>query len=139
MKSPSNKRVISNMAESEQNNVEKPINEALDKSVEHLSAVTLSEIGKARVLALKHLNESKNKESLIDIVKAWLTIPTITMGIPAALAVIITISVKYTALEHIPELPLAMMITEVPNEDFAMLEDLEFVTWLVENEQSSLL
>jgi len=127
------------MAESEQNNVEKPINEALDKSVEHLSAVTLSEIGKARVLALKHLNESKNKESLIDIVKAWLTIPTITMGIPAALAVIITISVKYTALEHIPELPLAMMITEVPNEDFAMLEDLEFVTWLVENEQSSLL
>jgi len=139
MKSPSNKRVTPDMSGSEQYNVEKPINEALDKSVEHLSPVTLSEITQARELALKHLNERKKKESLIDTVKARLTMPAVMMGVPAALAVIITISVKYTALEHIPELPLAMMITEVPNEDFAMLEDLEFVTWLAENEQSSLL
>lgn len=139
MKSPSNETITLNMAESEQKKIEKSINEALDQSVEKLSASTLSDITQARMQALKYFNESNSNKSYINTVKNWLTMPSITMGLPAALAVLITVSVKYTALENIPELPLAMMATEVPNEDFAMLEDLEFVVWLAENEQSALL
>jgi hypothetical protein len=99
----------------------------------------LSDITQARKQALKYLNENNRKKSYVDTVKSWLTLPSITMGLPAALAIMVAISVKYTTLENIPELPLAMMATEVPNEDFAMLEDLEFVIWLAENEQSALL
>jgi len=139
MKPPSNESITLKMAESEQKKVESSLNEALDHSAEKLSASALSDITQVRMQALKCLNENNSKKSYIDTVKNWLTMPSITMGLPAALAVIIAISVKYTALESIPELPLAMMITEVPNEDFAMLEDLEFVVWLAENEQSALL
>ena len=139
MKSPSNETITLNMADSEQKKVEKSINEALDQSVQKLSVSALSDITQARKQALKYLNENNCKKSYLDTVKSWLTMPSITMGLPATLAIMIAISVKYTTLENIPELPLAMMATEVPNEDFAMLEDLEFVVWLAENEQSALL
>ncbi len=141
MKSPSNlnERITLNKAEREQEKVEKTLNRALDQSIEQLSTSTLSDIAQVRRQALKHLSARNNKVSLIDIAKKWLLMPSITVGLPAALAIMITISMQYTKVESIPELPLAMMITEVPNEDFAMLEDLEFVAWLAENEQSVLL
>ncbi|MFT5759026.1 MAG: hypothetical protein ACI9LM_003775 [Alteromonadaceae bacterium] len=141
MKSPSNsdETLGLNKTKNEQDKVEQTINDALDQSIEQLSTSTLSDIAQVRLQALKHLNARNSKESLFDIVKKWLAMPSITFGVPAALAIMITVSVKYTGVESIPELPLAMMITEVPNEDFAMLEELEFVAWLAENEQSILL
>jgi hypothetical protein len=141
MKSPSNSDeiLVLNKTKNEQDKVKQTINSALDQSTNELSASTLSDIAQVRRHALKHLNTKTSKESLFDIVKKWLAMPSIIVGVPAALAIMITISVKYTGIENIPELPLAMMITEVPNEDFAMLEDLEFVAWLAENEQSILL
>ena len=93
-----------------------------------------------RALALNQSNaQVRSNKSAVDRCITWLFNPMIKIGVPVAVAVMIVISVKYVTFETIPELPLAMMATEVPNEDFAMLEDLEFVTWLAENEQSALL
>jgi len=117
-----------------------PINEALDHSVAHLSKSTLSDIARVRATALSQSNtQTKSMKSVVERCLAWLFNPSISIGVPVAAAVIIAVSVKYASVKTIPELPLAMMAIEVPNEDFAMLEDLEFVTWLAENEQSALL
>ncbi len=116
------------------------VNDALDHSVAHLSEKTLLDIARVRAIALNHSNtQTRSRTSVIDRCLGWLFNPFINIGVPIAVAVVIAISVKYASVESIPELPLAMMVTEVPNEDFAMLEDLEFVTWLAENEQNALL
>ena len=116
------------------------VNDALDHSVSNLAENTLSDIARVRALALSQGNaQVTSKKSVIDTCITWLFNPIINIGVPVAVAIMIAISVKYVSFETIPELPLAMMATEVPNEDFAMLEDLEFVTWLAENEQSALL
>jgi len=116
------------------------VNDALDHSVSNLAENTLSDIARVRALALNQSNaQVAAKKSVVDTCVTWLLNPMINIGVPVAVAVIIAVSVKYVSFETIPELPLAMMATEVPNEDFAMLEDLEFVTWLAENEQSALL
>jgi len=141
MKSPSNSdgSFTLKKAKKKQNKVEKTITAALDQSIDQMSASTLTDIADVRRQALAHLNVEKSKNSLIDIVKKWLMMPPVAAGLPVAFAIMVTISIKDTEMDSIPELPLAMMVTEVPNEDFAMLEDLEFVAWLAENEQSILL
>jgi len=132
MKSPSN--------DEEEGKVKLACNDALDHSVAHLSQNTLSDITRVRAVALSQSNaQTRSRKSVINRCIDWLFNPFINVGVPIAVAVVIAISVKYASIDAIPELPLAMMATEVPNEDFAMLEDLEFVTWLAENEQSALL
>lgn len=104
------------------------VNNALDHSVNNLSENTLSDIARVRAIALNQGNvQARSNTSVVNI------------GVSVAAAVMIAISVNYVSFETIPELPLAMMATEVPSEDFAMLEELEFVTWLAENEQNALL
>ena len=118
------------------------VNDALDNSVNNLSENTLSDIARVRMLALNQSKtQARSKKSLFELGLTWLAISKVNIGISvaAATAVIIAISVSYVSYQTIPELPLVMMATDVPNEDFAMLEDLEFVTWLAENEQSTLL
>jgi len=116
------------------------VNDALDHSVAHLSKRALSDIARVRAVALSQSNtQTRSKKSMINRYIDWLFNPFINIGVPIAVAVVIAISVRYASVEIIPELPLAMMATEVPDEDLAMLEDLEFVTWLAENEQSTLL
>ena len=118
----------------------KLVNSALNHSVSNLPENTLSDIAQARTIALnKNRTKAKPKISVVDTCITWLYNPMIKIGIPLAVAVVIAVSVKYVSVETIPELPLAIMATEIPNEDFAMLEDLEFVAWLAENEQSALL
>lgn len=116
------------------------VNNALNHSANTLPESTLSDIARIRTIALNSNNlETSTKKSAYDTFIAWLFNPMINIGVPVAAAIMIAISVKYVSVEAIPELPLAMMAANVPTEDFAMLEDLEFVTWLAENEQSALL
>ncbi len=116
------------------------VNNALDHSVNNLSENTLSDIARVRAIALNQGNvQARSNTSVVNIALTWLCNPKVNIGVSVAVAVMIAISVNYASFETIPELPLAMMATEVPSEDFAMLEELEFVTWLAENEQNALL
>ncbi len=117
----------------------KQVNSALDRSIEQLPEQTLSDIAQARILALSQLNQQGQKPSTIELLKRWLTTPWNVVAIPIAAALLVTLSVNYLTVEVIPELPLAMIASEVPSENLAMLEELEFVIWLAENETTALL
>lgn len=118
----------------------KYVNDELDHAVSNIPDNILADIARVRATALNQSNgQVTSKASIIDKCISWLFNPLIKIGVPVAVAVMIAVSVRYVSVDTIPELPLAMMATDVPNEDFAMLEDLEFVTWLAENEQSTLL
>jgi len=137
MKSPSNQE---DRIKPEYVNTVESVNNALNHSVNSLTKETLADIASVRTQALKNNDVKGNfKDLLISSFAKYLGSPKIHIGVPVAGAIIIGISVKYARVEAIPELPIAMMVANLPTEDFAMLEDLEFVTWLAENEQSTLL
>ncbi len=141
MKSPS-KDIINDedKIESTRDEAVQSINNALNHSVNTLPESTLADLARVRALALNSKNvQMSSQNSILDTIIAWLFNPMFKIGIPVAAAITIFISVNYVSVEAIPELPLAMMAADIPTEDFAMLEDLEFITWLTKNEQSTLL
>jgi hypothetical protein len=139
MKSPS-KEDNDDKIKSTSNDVVQSVNNALDHSVNTLPESTLADIARVRALALNSKNvRMSSQKSIVDTIIACLFNPMFKIGVPVAAAITIFISVNYVSVEAIPELPLAMMAANIPTEDFAMLEDLEFITWLAKNEQSTLL
>lgn len=139
MKSPS-KDDNKDKIKSTRNDTMQSVNNALNHSVNTLPESTLTDIARVRALALNSKNVQLNpQKSIVDTLIAWLFNPMFKIGVPVAAVITIFISVNYASVEVIPELPLAMMAADVPTEDFAMLEDLEFITWLAKNEQSTLL
>jgi len=139
MKSPS-RNDNEEKIKSTRNEAMQSVNSALNHSVDTLPESTLTDIARVRALALNSKNVQLNlQKSILDTIIAWLFNPMFKIGVPVAAAITIFISVNYVSVDTIPELPLAMMAADIPTEDFAMLEDLEFITWLAENEQSTLL
>jgi len=139
MKSPS-KNKNENITIDLLNESRQTANDALDLSAKNLPENILSDIARVRTNALNQGYATVvSKSSIVDTWLTWLFNPMVNLGIPVVAAVIIAVLVDNASVESIPELPLVMMATEVPIEDFALLEDLEFVTWLAENEQSALL
>jgi len=139
MKSPSNDE---NNHESQQSALDnanvQSVKDALDHAVSHLPENIVTDIARARTVALNNALTS-SKKSVFDTCLAWLSMPVVNVGGAVTAAIMVAISINYVSVDAIPELPVAMMATEMPHEDFALLEDLEFVTWLAENEQSTLL
>jgi len=128
-------------------NTEQEIINQLDCSVDELSVNQLNDIAQARVAALTKLHarnvnpENNIKQSAIswsEILKSYIVerVSSIKLALPVAASLALVISLTYFQAESIPELPVAMMAAQIPLEDFAMLEDLAFVTWLAENETS---
>lgn len=116
--------------------------DALDAAVERMPAQTKTDIASARMNALRVLKQQQaapERLSYIQQVTHWVTQPFSKVAFPVAAAVLVAVSLNYQTAEPIPQLPLAMMNEEVPAEDLAMLEDLEFVTWLAENPQEAML
>ncbi len=129
-------------AESDQQSIAMPdsevaplVNDALDQSVASLSDSVLSDIAQARNAALAAAQINSQKTPLAQLLAS--SFPRVAL--PVAAAVIIGVSVQYNSVESVPALPLAMVTSEIPNEALTLLEDLEFVTWLAENEPEALL
>jgi len=141
MKSPSKQRNSQEMYDEDK--LKQTVNEQLDNSINRLEKNTLADIVQARSAALSKLAEQAEQSPymplfsrVIDRLSSNQTAPWL---IPAAAALIIAISVNYLSVEAIPELPLALMAGELPTEDLALLEDLEFLTWLAKNEMDAVL
>jgi hypothetical protein len=133
MKSPS---------EQDTKNVEQLVNAALDQSVSNLSADKVVDISQARHKAINALYQQHSqgqKAGLTVQISQMLMQPFPRVAVPVAAAVLIAVSFNYHSTDVVPALPLAMVTEEVPTEDLTLLEDLEFVTWLAENEQEALL
>lgn len=84
-------------------------------------------LANARAKALKQLNTPQ---------KAWWLQPMPQLAMAASLALVVSITVflpkQSTTIAYLPE---QLMQSDMPSEDLAMLQQLEFATWLAENEQ----
>lgn len=104
--------------------------DALDSSNQQLPQQVRDDIRQARQQALRAARSDKattprgfRLEQL-----AW-------VGAPAAVALTITMLVNYPATTELPALPADMLLAEIPTEDLALLEDLEFAQWLAQQQQ----
>jgi len=118
--------------------IEQLSREALNYSVETLSDETLTDLAQVRHAALRAARADSHERTFFDKLQSYLTLGlTLPLSrVMIAAAVLITVSVNYHNTESIPALPMAMVGAKMPYEDLALLEDLEFVTWLAENQTS---
>lgn len=103
----------------------KTLVESLDHSIEHLDASTLSRLNQARHRALQQASRPR----LLD--SQWLK--------AATFAVLIVTVVNGWLLLSTPEVQ--NMNTDdfellIANEDFELLQDLDFVAWMIEEEHA---
>lgn len=131
MTSPSNENQNDKMA--------KVLNQALDTSVNNLSENIVSDIEKARNAALMTNIEDRDKASIVTLLEVIFNNMMFKVAAPIAAVVLISLTITNQSKSIVPEIPLAMMSDQVPTEDFMLLEELEFITWLAENEQNALL
>ena len=123
----------------EQTKAEKQVIDALDASVKNMPQKASDDIYQARMKALNAYQHKAKAGANKGIGATWFSSPFPKVALPVAAAVLVAVSLNYHTTASVPELPLAMMTEEMPTEDLALLEELEFVTWLAENEQQALL
>lgn len=98
----------------------------LDEANAALSDDVLDELRQRRQQALRDARAQVAGHSRF---KGWQG----AVVLPAA-AVAVFAFLRYDTGEVIPALPSAALLAEVPAEDLALLEDLEFASWLAEQE-----
>lgn len=128
--------------------VEKAAVEALDTADGDLSEEVLSDIAQARMKAIAAARQKKagwsrnlirSFDRTIDSVRFSLSLDNYKVAAPLAVAVAVTVLVSYDQNNQIPALPAELLSGDVPTEELAMLEDLEFASWLAEQQQEGLL
>ena len=116
---------------SSENEITQWVNQALDQSVAAMPNKVQSDIAKARREAI---SQSQKPNTLVQYL-----LPLPKVAIPVAAAALIVVMMPQINQEPVPALPVAMVTSQIPTEDLSLLESLEFVTWLAENEQETLL
>ena len=119
--------------------VEHQVNAALDDVVNNMPQQTRDDIYLARQAALRVMRSSTGQTSKVAKLGLLIRSPFSKVAMPVAAAMMIALSLEYASVEPVPVLPVEMMTQDVPTEDLSLLEDLEFVTWLAENEAEALL
>ncbi|MBT4523239.1 MAG: hypothetical protein HOC23_24825 [Halieaceae bacterium] len=131
MKSPSSHQGGTEQGE----DIEQLINSALDQSADNLSERVLADLAQTRNRALRAGHEEPAATNFAESLSQWIIQPLPRVAVPVVAVVAVAVSLNYIWTETIPPLSLAMVAEEMPTEDLSLLEDLEFVTWLAENEQ----
>lgn len=100
--------------------------EALNDSIDRLDAHTLSRLNQARQKALSQ--EKRNAFTGIS----WLPAGTLAMLALAVIAGSLFLSSPNTPFNNLEEVEFM-----ASNEDIELMEDLEFIAWLIEEEHAS--
>ena len=111
----------------ELNAVEFNMNTVLDDAVADFSDTTLCDIATVRNKALSKMTHDPVSKTLTDRFSHFMAMPFIKLGMPLAIVFIGALLLKNHSVDQIPELPIALLTTEMPSENFTLLEDLEFV------------
>lgn len=131
-------------SQSKSDRVEQQVLEALDQSNEAMPQTLVDEIAAARRQALLRAKAASDQTQgntsgfgpwLIHTALQW----RLQFAIPAALAVTLAVLVSYDPQSSVPVLPSNMLVADVPTEDLALLEDLEFASWLAEQDSEVVL
>ena len=107
-----------------ENDLLKTSRDALNESVEHLDASTLSRLNQARQKALSQ----ENNRPVINI--SWIPAGALT-ALSIAIVVGLLLSSPEPALNNLDEAEFM-----ASNEEIELMEDLEFVAWLIEQENA---
>ena len=134
------------LSRTETKDVEKQVIGVLEQTNSRLSDEVLSDITQTRLVAMQKAQETTPKPCYIrymqeayDWLRYDLFVHNYKMAAPVAVAVVVTVLVSYTKDNSVPVLPLELLSGDVPTEELAMLEDLEFANWLAEQQQEGLL
>ncbi len=100
--------------------------ESLDESIEHLDARTLSRLNQARHRALAQTE----KPHLLN--PQWLKAATL-----AVLLVTVINGWQFFSSSNIQQMNTDDFEMVIANEDFDLLQDLDFVAWMIEEEHAS--
>jgi hypothetical protein len=114
------------MNKDNENNVLKNSRDALNDSIEHLDANTLSRLNQARQKSLSQ----KENSPLINI-------PWIPAGALAALSITVVVGSLFLSSPESSLTNLDEAEFMATNEEIELVEDLEFVAWLIEQENAS--
>ncbi|MBU2972436.1 hypothetical protein KO527_24175 [Pseudoalteromonas sp. C2R02] len=125
--------------ENQNDKTAKALNQALDASVKNLSASVVADLEKARNTALMKSAVGSDKTSIFTLLNLIFNNMMFKVAAPIAAVILISLTTINQPKSIVPEIPLAMMSDQVPTEDLMLLEELEFITWLAENEQNALL
>lgn len=117
--------------------VQQQITRVLDEANDNLSQQQLSDISQARMNALRQARAAKST-GVQGAHLNWLK-RHYQIAMPVAVAVLLAVLVSYNQINTVPVIPAEMMLGEVPTEELALLEDLEFASWLAEQEQVDVL
>ncbi|PAJ74771.1 hypothetical protein CJF42_08810 [Pseudoalteromonas sp. NBT06-2] len=117
----------------------KMLNEALDDSVNNIPKSVLADLEKARNIALMQSHKSLDKTFFFIVFETIFNNAMFKVTVPIAAVILISLSITSQVEQSLPQMPLAMVNTEIPYEDLVLLDELEFITWLAENEQNALL
>lgn len=124
------------MSEFNDDSVNKWANTHLDNANASLPQHIKDDVARARQAALQQARQAPASSlSTWDKVRERFTPVTLMqVSVPVAVAVMVTMLVSYSSDEHIPALPVQLLTENVPAEDLDMLEELEFATWLAEQD-----
>jgi hypothetical protein len=104
--------------------------DALDTSNQQLPTHIREDIRLVRQQAMRDAKAVNGKKT------RTLRLPQLAwVGAPAAVALTFIMLVNYPGANDIPALPADMLFVEIPSEDLALLEDLEFAQWLAQQQQ----
>lgn len=107
------------------------VTEVLDDANAQLPDSVASQLQQRRHAALRQAGSESSQSATSGFAgmsgkQVWL--PALAAGF-AVVAIL-----RYDGQVEVPVLPDAMLVAEVPSEDLAMLEELEFAHWLAEQE-----
>ena len=100
--------------------------EALDESIEHLDAQTLSRLNQARQQALSQKKDRSRTGAI------WIPAGSLATFSVVVFVGLIFLSSPDPVLNNLDEAEFM-----ASNEEMALIEDLEFITWLIEEENAS--
>ncbi len=130
-------------SQSDTQKVQKVVAESLDQANASLTESQRADITQARLNAIKLASQQKPSQRwlgrLFEKLKPVWLLQNYHLAAPAAVAVIVAVLVSYNQVETVPAIPAELMLGEVPLEELALLEDLEFASWLAEQEQKGAL
>ena len=120
--------------------------ESLEHANAELSDSVLDDIAQARMNAIRAAHQQgemspfqRYLRATTEMLRRELLVNNLKFAAPLAVAVVVTVLVSYDQSNSIPAFPAELMSGDIPSEELAMLEDLEFASWLAEQQSENYL
>lgn len=125
-----------------QSDLEKKVLAALDERNATLSPKVTDDIAQARMNAIRAAGAQTQKRTLqkwvniaIDRFRQEVLVNNFKFAAPVVVAVFVAVLVSYHQDDTVPMLPQELLFGEVPGEELALLQELEFASWLAQQQQ----